>query len=215
MTRIIAGAAGRVLLTTPRAGTRPTSDRVREALFSTLEARDAIEGARVLDLYAGTGALGLEAASRGAANVVLVEKSPAAAAVCRANAAAVAAALRAAGRADAAPIDVRAGTVAAYLAAAAGPFDLVFSDPPYDVDEATIAADLRALAPLLGPDALVVVERSVRSPSPAWPDALTPSTSKRYGDTVLHLAEAVGPGSAGHGSTGQGSAGHGSESQGR
>ena len=79
MTRIIAGAAGRVSLAVPKSGTRPTSDRVREALFSALESRAAIDGARVLDLYAGSGALGLEAASRGAASVVLVEKNSAAA----------------------------------------------------------------------------------------------------------------------------------------
>jgi 16S rRNA (guanine966-N2)-methyltransferase len=79
VTRIVSGFAGSLALNVPRSGTRPTSDRVREAMFSSLDARDAVRGARVLDLYAGSGALGLEAASRGAASVVLVERQPAAA----------------------------------------------------------------------------------------------------------------------------------------
>ena len=89
MTRIIAGSAGgRTLRTPPGAGTRPTSDRVREAIFSALQARDALSGARVLDLYAGSGALGLEAASRGAASVLLVESDARAVSVIRDNIAA-------------------------------------------------------------------------------------------------------------------------------
>src|ERR1700710_2660257 len=87
MTRIIGGFAGSLTLEVPRSGTRPTSDMVREAIFSALVARDLIAGARVLDLYAGSGALGLEAASRGAASVTLVDSSAAAAAACRKNAA--------------------------------------------------------------------------------------------------------------------------------
>jgi 16S rRNA (guanine966-N2)-methyltransferase len=186
MTRIIAGAAGRVTLSVPKAGTRPTSDRVREALFSALEARDALDGARVLDLYAGSGALGLEAASRGAASVVLVEKNAAAARIAKANVALVARALRA----DATSIGVVAGSVSSFLASAGGVFDLVFSDPPYEVSDAEVAADLDALVPLLAPDALVVVERSSRSPEPAWPAALTAAKPKKYGETTIWFAEA-------------------------
>src|SRR5690348_12518329 len=89
MTRIVSGFAGSLALQVPKSGTRPTSDRVREAAFSALDARGAVHGARVLDLYAGSGALGLEAASRGAAVVTLVERNPAAAQVCRRNATAV------------------------------------------------------------------------------------------------------------------------------
>jgi 16S rRNA (guanine966-N2)-methyltransferase len=89
MTRIVAGFAGSLTLAVPKTGTRPTSDRVREAIFSALEARDALRFARVLDLYAGTGGLGLEAASRGARSVVLVEKSQSAALMCRKNTEAV------------------------------------------------------------------------------------------------------------------------------
>lgn len=185
MTRIIAGAAGRVSLAVPKSGTRPTSDRVREALFSALEARDAIEGARVLDLYAGSGALGLEAASRGAASVVLVERNAAAARIAKTNAALVLKAMRA----DAGAVSVVSSSVAAFLPSATGPFDLVFSDPPYDVSDAEVAADLEALAPLLAPDALVVVERSTRSPEPAWPAALAPAKPKKYGETTIWFAQ--------------------------
>src|SRR3954453_5139092 len=96
MTRIVAGFAGSLTLQVPKSGTRPTSDRVREAIFSALDARDAIHGARVLDLYAGSGALGLEAVSRGAVSAVLVEKNAAAVQVCRRNAAALAGAARSA-----------------------------------------------------------------------------------------------------------------------
>jgi 16S rRNA (guanine966-N2)-methyltransferase len=187
MTRIIAGAAGRVTLAVPKAGTRPTSDRVREALFSALEARDAVRAARVLDLYAGSGALGLEAASRGAASVVLVERNPGASRVAKANAALVA---RAFAPADAPRLELRTAAVLSYLAAAEGPFDLVFSDPPYEQGEEGLAADLRALVPLLAPHALVVVERSSRSPEPAWPEGLMPEKPKRYGETTVWFARA-------------------------
>lgn len=163
MTRIIAGFAGSLTLAVPRSGTRPTSDRVREAIFSALEARDAIDGASVLDLYAGSGALGLEAASRGAAEIVLVEKARAAADVCRRNADAI-------------------------TRAAVGTFDLVFIDPPYDLDEAALAHDLALLAPLLSPDAAVVVERSSRSPEPRWPERIAHERRRDYGETTLWWA---------------------------
>ena len=186
MTRIIAGSAGSLSLAVPRSGTRPTSDRVREAIFSALEARDAIDGAAVLDLYAGSGALGLEAASRGAAEVVLVERAKAAADVCRRNADSVSRALR--GR----PVRVRVAMrpVAAYLESAAGGFDLVFIDPPYELDERALAHDLALLAPLLSPDAVVVVERSSRSPEPGWPGGIVPGRRRDYGETTLWWASA-------------------------
>jgi 16S rRNA (guanine966-N2)-methyltransferase len=185
MTRIIAGAAGRVTLSVPKAGTRPTSDRVREALFSALEARDALDGARVLDLYAGSGALGLEAVSRGGRLAVLVEKNAAAARTAKANAALVAQAMRE----DAPPVSVVQSSVVSFLASVTGPFDLVFSDPPYEVSDAEVAADLEAIVPLLAPDALVVVERSSRSPEPVWPTALTPLKPKKYGETTIWFAK--------------------------
>ncbi|MFB2597554.1 16S rRNA (guanine(966)-N(2))-methyltransferase RsmD [Herbiconiux sp. P17] len=189
MPRIIAGFAGSLSLAVPRSGTRPTSDRVREAIFSALEARGGLGGLRVLDLYAGSGALGLEAASRGAASVVLVEKNPAAARIARQNAEMV---TRAAAR-DARPrVDVPVQAVLPYLRAApvvegAG-YDVVFIDPPYELSEAELTEALTALAPLLAPDATVLVERSSRTPEPTWPAGLTLDRTKAYGETVLWWA---------------------------
>ena len=174
-------------LAVPSTGTRPTSERVREALFSSLESWDAIAGARVLDLYAGSGALGLEAASRGAVSVVLVERNPKAAALCRSNAAAVQRALGG----IAVPIDVSVRSVKAHLTSASSPVDLVLVDPPYDVSDDDIAADLLAIARILSPDGVVVVERSTRSPEPRWPSGLEPVRSRAYGETTLWFAEAT------------------------
>mgnify|MGYP001940841632 FL=1 len=122
MSRIIAGAAaGRPLTAVPGTGTRPTTDRTKEALFSWLEARDWLEGTAVLDLYAGSGALGCEAASRGAASVLLVERDRRAVTTCRANAALV-------NRARGADVvRVRAGSVEQALAAEAAPVDLILA----------------------------------------------------------------------------------------
>jgi len=168
----------------PGTGTRPTSDRVRESLFGALESADAIDGARVLDLYAGSGALGLEALSRGAASTDLVERGRQAAALIRRNAATVAKA----GGAAAARVHEMA--VHTYLLRASGTFDLVFSDPPYDLDDEAMTADLVALAPLLSPQALVVVERGRRSTPPDFAAAgLELFREKAYGDTVLWWAE--------------------------
>ena len=186
MTRIIAGFAGSLSLAVPRSGTRPTSDRVREAFFSALEARDAVDGGAVLDLYAGSGALGLEAASRGAAEVVLVEKAKPAADICRRNADAV---TRAA-RGHRPRIRVAMRSVASYLESATGQFDLVFIDPPYDLGEAAVAHDLELLAPLLAADAIIVVERSSRSPEPSWPEGIVPERRRDYGETTLWWAAA-------------------------
>ncbi|MGH1548441.1 16S rRNA (guanine(966)-N(2))-methyltransferase RsmD [Leifsonia poae] len=188
MTRIVAGFAGSLTLQVPKSGTRPTSDRVREAIFSALDARDAVHGARVLDLYAGSGALALEAVSRGAASAVLVEKNAAAAQVCRRNAAAVATAARSASRHAPHPlptIDVRASAVSSYLAGASGPFDVVFIDPPYDVPDHELLEVLTALAPLLSDDAVVCVERSARGPQPTLPPTLTLERRKDYGETAI------------------------------
>ncbi|MEV8215115.1 16S rRNA (guanine(966)-N(2))-methyltransferase RsmD [Leifsonia sp. NPDC077715] len=188
MTRIVAGFAGSLTLQVPKSGTRPTSDRVREAIFSALDARDAVHGARVLDLYAGSGALALEAVSRGAASAVLVEKNAAAAQVCRRNAAAVAASARAASRHAPHPlpaIDVRAAAVTSYLAGASGPFDVVFIDPPYDVGDGDLHEVLTVLVPLLAEDAVVCVERSARGPEPTLPAGLALERRKDYGETAI------------------------------
>lgn len=182
MSRIIAGKLrGRQLLV-PRGGTRPTSDRTREALFSALESRDAIAGAHVLDLYAGSGALGFEALSRGAAHLTAVDASKEAVTVIRANAN---------------TLGVRANVVAAkaatflgrgITAVAGAPFHLVFLDPPYELD---VDPDLALLAAgdWLAEGAILVVERGVRSQAPAFPARFTDLTQKRYGDTVLWLAQ--------------------------
>jgi 16S rRNA (guanine966-N2)-methyltransferase len=184
MTRIVSGFAGSLTLQVPKSGTRPTSDRVREAVFSGLDARDAVRGAHVLDLFAGSGALGLEAASRGAARVVLVEKSAAAAAVCRRNADAV---VRAAPKHARPQVDVRPTAVLPYLAAAgAARFDLVFVDPPYDLPDGDLLAVLTALVPLLTEDALVCVERSTRDGAPSLPEGLVLDRTRAYGETAVH-----------------------------
>jgi 16S rRNA (guanine966-N2)-methyltransferase len=185
VTRIIAGRAGSLTLEVPDAGTRPTSDRVRESLFGALESADAIRGAAVLDLYAGSGALGLEAVSRGAASADLVEKAPRAASVVERNAARV---TKAVGR-DAA-IRVHRTSAFAYLHVAHGPFDLVFLDPPYDVAEHELTSALELLHPSLAPMATVIVERASRSPQPTLPPGLVLDRSKRYGDTTLWWASA-------------------------
>ena len=190
MTRIIAGFAGSLTLRVPRSGTRPTSDRVREAIFSALEARDALDGARVLDLYAGSGALGLEAASRGATDVVLVERAKPAAEVCRSNADAL---LKAAKGGSRPHVRVAVRPVAAYLETAAAGVDLAFIDPPYDLDEAALARDLELLAPLLAPDAVVMVERSSRSPEPGWPAGIEPERRRDSGETTLWWATTAQP----------------------
>ena len=185
MTRIIAGTAkGRRLATPKGSETRPTSDRVREALFSAVEAWcGSLLGLRVLDLYAGSGALGLEAWSRGADHVTLVESDRRTAALISANA-------RDLGCDRA---DVRAATVTTTLSRSpALPYDLVLSDPPYPLATEAVVADLVALRDhgWLGPGALVVVERSSRGVPLTWPDGLTASRDRRYGETMLWYGHA-------------------------
>ncbi|MEU8900843.1 16S rRNA (guanine(966)-N(2))-methyltransferase RsmD [Nocardia sp. NPDC048505] len=182
MTRIVAGTAGGRRLRVPPAGTRPTSDRVREALFSAIDARLDLEGVRVLDLYAGSGALGLEALSRGAAHALLIESDRKAAAVIRGNITDLA--LPGA--------ELRQGSVATILQAGGkADYDLVFSDPPYDLDTPTVTTDLHHLAThhWLAPGALIIVERSIRSPEIPWPPGYSVAKPRKYGETRLELAE--------------------------
>lgn len=185
MTRIIAGAAGSLPLVVPDAGTRPTSDRVRESLFGALDSAGLIDGAVVLDLYAGSGALALEAVSRGATTADLVEKSPRAATVAERNARAVRRAL------PGAAIRVHRSSADAFLRTATTSFDLVFVDPPYDLDDATLASTLALLLPRLVSGAAVIIERSSRSPEPPLPAGLAVGRSRKYGDTVLWWVEAA------------------------
>lgn len=184
MTRIIAGSAGSITLAVPGSGTRPTSDRVREAIFSALDSRDSIHGTSVVDLYAGSGALGLEMASRGAGHVVLVEKNVRAAGICRRNTATVQRSIPAGVR-----IDVALAPVQQFLTQTFHRFDVAFLDPPYDLDEKTLEADLRLLVPRLTGRATVMVERGSRSPEPVWPAGLELDRRKDYGDTTLWWAQ--------------------------
>lgn len=180
MTRIIAGRAGSIALDVPDAGTRPTSDRVRESLFGALESADALRGVDVLDLYAGSGALALEAVSRGAASADLVEKAPRAAAVAQRNAKRVAKSVG-----GAVPIRVHRTSADTFLRTPHGPFGLVFLDPPYDLGDAELTRTLELLTPRLADDAVVVIERATRSGEPVLPAGLELVRSKRYGDTTL------------------------------
>lgn len=185
MTRIIGGRAGGRRLATPQGqSTRPTSDRVREALFSAVESWcGALDGLRVLDLYAGSGAVGIEAWSRGAGVVTLVESDRRTAALIRDNAHAV-------GFSQA---DVRAAPVASVLAAGPrAPYDVVFSDPPYPLETERVESDLEALVRhgWLAPGALVVVERGRRAVPHQWPEGLVGRRQKKYGETVLWYGHA-------------------------
>ena len=182
MTRIVAGRYGGRRLAAPAGrDTRPTSDRVREALFSTLETLVDLAGARFADLYAGSGAVGLEAASRGAAHVLLVESDRGAVRAARANIAVL--------EAGSGVILTTARVVQALATGPPvdGPYDVVFADPPYAVPEAEIDALQDGLVRhgWLAPDAVVVVERSARSPELTWVPGITADRSRRYGETVL------------------------------
>ena len=179
MTRIIGGTAGGRQIAVPPTGTRPSTDRVREALFSALDARGAIEDAEVLDLFAGSGALGIEALSRGASTAILVERDPRACAVIASNV----------GVAGVHGALVHRSAVDTFLRRTPGPVDLVFVDPPYGdpVDDV-----LARLPRWTRRDAVVVVERDSRSPAPVWPEGLEPDDPRTYGETTLYLATAVG-----------------------
>lgn len=187
MTRVIAGAAGgRRLAVPPGTGTRPTSDRAKEGLFSTWESlRGTLEGARVLDLYAGSGAVGLEALSRGAAHVLLAEADPRAARTVRENAAAV-------GLPGA---EVRAARAEKLVAGPppGRPYDVVFLDPPYDVDDGALREILLTLqgGGWLAADTLVTVERRTRGGDFGWPDGFAGLRARRYGEATLWYGRAA------------------------
>lgn len=181
VSRIVAGKAGGRRLRVPKKGTRPTTERVREALFSILEVDGELDGARVLDLYAGSGGLGLEALSRGAADVLFVEGDRDAAEVLRGNIAEVA--LGGTVR--------RRGVLELLRAGTSDPVDLVLADPPYALAEDELADVLAALVSggWVTEGGLVVVERYRRSGAPRWPDYFTVLRGRRYGENVLHRAE--------------------------
>ena len=169
MNRIISGEARGRKIKVPPEGTRPTSDRAREGLFSSLQVRFGFVDKHVLDLFAGSGALGLEAASRGAAEVVLVENNPEAVRVIEYNAGVV-------GHPNATIEPVKAST---YLARAPrNHFDIVLADPPYELADEAVAEMVEALKPVLHDGAVVVVERHRESPETDWPKEFTPTGQK-------------------------------------
>jgi 16S rRNA (guanine966-N2)-methyltransferase len=181
MTRVIAGSAGgRRLAVPPGRDTRPTSDRAREGLFATVLALlGPLDGLRVADLYAGSGAVGLEALSRGAAHALLVESHPRALKVLRQNAEAL-------GLPGARP---RPGKVERLTESGpdGGPYDLIFADPPYALADAAVVRLLEALRDhgWAAPGALVVVERAARGPVLSWPDGYVPERERRYGEAIF------------------------------
>ena len=182
MTRVIAGkAGGRRLRVPPGQGTRPTSDRAREGLFASLISEFGdLDHLRVLDLYAGSGAVGLEALSRGAANVLLVESDARAAAVIKANIGAV-------DLPNAAVITDRVERLLGHPPDDdGGRYDLAFADPPYAVTGEAVAKMLALLADgWLADDALVVVERATRSGPFVWPPGYAEGKSRRYGEATF------------------------------
>ncbi|HET7173965.1 MAG TPA: 16S rRNA (guanine(966)-N(2))-methyltransferase RsmD [Nocardioidaceae bacterium] len=187
MTRIIAGTAGGRRLRTPRgSSTRPTSDRVREGAFSALvAAMGSLAGIGFLDLYAGSGAVGLEARSRGAAAVTLVEEDRRAAALIRSNAE----------RVGLLPVTVLEAKVERVLAGhRTDGFDVVFADPPYSLPAESLRDVVARLASSgwSADAALVVLERSSRDPAWDWPPGFTAVRSKRYGETMLWYGRAPG-----------------------
>lgn len=181
MARIVAGSAKGRVLKVPAAHTRPTSERVREALFSRLEHMGYIDGCAILDLYAGSGAFALEALSRGAAYAECVDSQRQAARIIEQNA-----------RACALDVHVTCTKVAKRLASAPSQlFDLVFLDPPYDMSEVEVGEALRALPAHMRDDGLVLVERSKRSPEPEWAGAFTLLDERTWGDTRVWFATRV------------------------
>jgi 16S rRNA (guanine966-N2)-methyltransferase len=189
VTRIVAGTArGRRLAVPPGNGTRPTSDRAREALFSTVESiLVSLAGARVLDLYAGSGAVGLEALSRGADHALLIEADARAARTIRDNAESTSV-TGAVVRTD------RTERVVAGAAPAAA-YDLVFADPPYDLADDRLRSVLTHLLDggWLRPGTLVVVERSARGEEWRWPVGIDADRSRRYGEGALWYGRAAAP----------------------
>ena len=189
--RIIAGAHKGARLSSPSgANTRPTSDRVKESLFSMLDGYGVVPAANVLDLFAGSGGLGFEAMSRGAAQVDFVDSSLASIRSLQTNA-------------DKLGLDhsatVHAGDVLHFLAGLPGPenpesrvFDLVFMDPPYPLGDDAVTQILRRLRTHLDMESIVVVERAARSPEPTMPDGLEVFRAKTFGETAIHFVQLAG-----------------------
>jgi 16S rRNA (guanine966-N2)-methyltransferase len=184
--RIVGGAARGRRLQVPSAGTRPTSERAREGLFNRLDTLLDVRGSRLLDLYAGSGAVGIEALSRGAERVRFVESDAKAARVLKANLRTLDTA------ADRHQVDVTCAVAVVNGAPPPEPFDVVFADPPYALDDAEMTALIAAATAShwLIPGGIVVVERSVRGSAPGWPVWVEPLSERRYGEGVLWYGRA-------------------------
>jgi len=186
MTRIIAGSAGgRRLAVPPGRGTRPTSDRAREGIFLTLDSLYGLHDARLLDLYAGSGAIGLEALSRGAAEAVMVESDPRAVKTIKAN-------VRSLGLEGA---RVVADKVERLLAKTPDmPYDIVFADPPYAVsgDDVLVVLELLRDNGWLADEALVAFERESRGKALVWPEGYVEERVRRYGEASVWYGRAAG-----------------------
>lgn len=188
--RIAGGSARGRPLRVPPAGTRPTSERARAGLFDRLATLVDLDGATVLDLYAGSGAIGLEAVSRGAAVAVLVDSDRRTAEIIRANIGVVAA--------EPGQVHVRASDVATFVTVTdaadvpGAPFDVVFADPPYALDDDAVAGVLKGLsvAAWTVDGAVVVIERSRHSAQPRWPERFEALASRKYGEAVLWYGRA-------------------------
>lgn len=187
MTRIISGIAGSIRLKGPAKSTRPTSDRVKESVFSILESMGAISNSRVLDLFAGTGALGLEAASRGADSVILVELDPLAASVCSENLQLIQATLQKHGLVS--QLSLENSDAMSFLIRDRRSYDLAFIDPPYDTSNQTLASIVLEVGKRLARSGLLVIERSARSDAPELTPALKLFKTKRFGDTTVYFVE--------------------------
>lgn len=185
MSRIISGALGSLRLKSAAKATRPTSDRVKESLFSQLENLGAIEDSSVLDLFAGTGALGLEAISRGAQSAVLVEKDPAAYSVLNQNVALTKNALEKQGLTK--KVEVLKVSAEKYLSTLNSKFDLVFLDPPYEYETEKLLSLVTELFEHLATGSTVVIERSSREAQLPEVRGLETISYKTYGDTSILL----------------------------
>lgn len=183
MTRIIAGKIGSLRLKTAAKATRPTSDRVKESVFSKLEFLEALQGAKVLDLFAGTGALGFEALSRGGVSLTAVEKNPQALEILKENAQLIEKAL--ANQGGDSKIQIVSRSAEKFLTTATGKdFNLVFLDPPYEYSNNELEKLLDSLRGHLAKEAVVVLERSSKSELPAI-GAFSAEDEKTYGDTKV------------------------------
>jgi 16S rRNA (guanine966-N2)-methyltransferase len=185
VSRIIAGDAGSIRLAGAPSGTRPTSDRVKESLFGSLEAMDCLDGSAVLDLFCGTAALGLEALSRGAGSLVGVEKHRPALQVALKNAAAVGTALSAAGRRP--PMEFKLADSFGYLAGTEKEFDLILADPPYSLETSEVERLVGLAAKIIRPQGVIAIEQSSKVGAIEAPEGLELVARRDYGDTCVFV----------------------------